>query len=142
MKKYLILLPVLVFIGCFNNTPKTAGNNQNSANDSIAKIDSINTIYLKDMNTYKEKMADTLILIDKKIDEFKAKLEQGGKQAKAEYKKDISDLQQRGKELKKKLDEYSEKGKDKWEKFKKDFDRDMDTLSRQFKDLTSDKTKS
>ena len=135
------VLTVAAFISC-NNPSKTEGNQQNTGKDSITKIDSLTTNYTNDMNTYKEKMTDTLATIDRKIDEFKEKLKQEGKDAKADYKKTISDLDQRGKELKKKLDEYSDKGKDKWDEFKKDFNRDMDTLSRQLKDLTSAKTKS
>jgi hypothetical protein len=130
----------LEFTSC-NNSPETE-NSQTIAKDSIPKIDTTNTINTKDMDTYKEKMNDTLATIGQKIDEFNAKLKKEGKEAKEDYKKAIADLDQRGKELKKKLDEYSDKGKDKWEKFKKDFNNDMDTLSKQFKDLTSHKTKS
>jgi len=128
------------FISC--NNPSKTESNQNTGKDSIPKIDSLTTNYTNDMNTYKEKMTDTLATIDRKIDEFKEKIKQEGKDAKADYKKTVSDLDQRGKELKKKLDEYSDKGKDKWDEFKKDFNHDMDTLSRQLKDLKSTKTKS
>ncbi len=136
-----IIVVASVFTGC-NNNPKPE-NNQTTAKDSIPKIDTTNTINIKDMDTYKEKMNDTLASIDKKIDEYKAKLKKDGKEAKKEYKEAIADLDQRGQDLKKKLDEYSDKGKDKWEKFKKDFSSDMDSLSRHIKELISgDKAKS
>jgi hypothetical protein len=136
-----IILIASVFMSC-NNTPKTESN-QTIVKDTIPKIDTTNTINTTDMDTYKEKMNDTLATIDKKIDEFKAKLKKDGKEAKKEYKEAVADLEQKGKELKKKLDEYSDKGKDKWEKFKKDFSNDMDSLGKHIKELTSsDKTKS
>jgi hypothetical protein len=145
LRVFLTISAGMVLIGAVitscNPTPTTE-DNQTMAKDSIAKIDTTNTINTKDMDTYKEKMNDTLASIDRKIDEYKVKLKKDGKELKEDYKKAMADLDQRGKELKKKLDEYSDKGKDKWEEFKKGFNRDMDTLSKQFKNLTSsDKTK-
>ncbi len=134
-----MVLAGTILSGC--NNPSKSESNASYGKDTIPKIDSLT--YTNDMNTYKERMNDTLATIDKKMDDFKAKMKHEGNEAKADYKKAIADLDEQRKELKKKLDEYSDKGKDKWEDFKKGFNNDMDTLSKKFKDLTSsDKSKS
>jgi len=58
------------------------------------------------------------------------------KEAAADYKIKVDELEQKNSDLKKQMDDYKAEGKEKWEKFKTEFGHDMDELGNAFKDFT------
>jgi hypothetical protein len=125
-----------ILICCNNSAPKTESI-ENTPNDTIRKVDT--TGYVKDMDSYKKSMSDTMSAFDKRIADYKSKIDQEGKKVKVDYKKEIANLDTEKKDLQIKLDNYQAKGKVEWDKFKVDFSRDVDTLGKQIKQLTSSK---
>ena len=92
---------------------------------------------MKDIETYRKEINDTIDANIKSIADFKIKIQHDKKHAKAYYDEKIEALEKGNLEMKKKIVEYNAEGKEKWEVFKKDFSHGMDTLAKAFKDLVS-----
>ena len=120
-----------------NDTSQNTETVQNNINDSTKIKDSINTEYLKDMETYKKQTADRISANDSSIASFKERIKHEKKEAKVEYDQKIVELEQKNTDMKKKIDDYKAEGKEKWEIFKKEFGHGMDELGKAFKDLTA-----
>jgi len=75
------------------------------------------------------------------IAEFKAKMLKEKKEAKAQYKERINELEQKNNKLKDRIADYKEDGKEKWESFKNEFNHDMDEVGKALKDLGNDNKK-
>jgi DNA anti-recombination protein RmuC len=75
---------------------------------------------------------------NRKIDEFKTKVENGKKATREKYSAKISDLERRNKELQKRLDEFNDENGEKWTSFKREFNHDMDEIGNSLKDITED----
>ena len=90
---------------------------------------------MKDMDSYKKQITDTIDANIKSIADFKVKIQHDKKHAKAFYDEKIEALEKGNTAMKKKMDEYKAEGKEKWEEFKKEFSNGMDTLGKAFKDL-------
>ncbi len=125
----LFLLSILISCNNGSQKPEIA---QNNITDTIKQPD---TTYLKDMETFKRRTADTIEANRKTIDEIKGKIKTASSDVRAEYEKTVDALEKKNKELQRKLDEYKAEGKEKWEKFKTDFSKDLDTLGKQIKDF-------
>jgi len=92
--------------------------------------------YLTDIDSYRKNMDDKITANKRSIADLKARIKDQKREAAADYKTKINDLEQKNNDMKKRIDEYTIEGKEKWEKFKTEFDRDMDELGKSLKDLT------
>ena len=108
------------------------------ANNDLEKA---NEEYTADMAGYKKDIADKITANDLIIKEFNERVSKEKKEAKADYKKKIDELEHKNTDMKKKLDEYKSDGKENWEKFKTEFNHDMEELGKSFKDFTVKNTK-
>jgi hypothetical protein len=99
-------------------------------------LDAVNDAYLTDIETYRKGAFDKIVANDLAIKEFRARIEAQKRDAKANYVKKITELEQKNTDLKKKMDDYKASNKEKWDIFKAEFSHDMDALGQAFKDLT------
>ena len=99
-------------------------------------LDKANETYLADVATYRIETADKINANNQSIIEFNERIEHEKKDAKADYKKKISELETKNSDMKKRLEEYKVDSKENWEIFKTEFNYDMDELGKAFKDLT------
>jgi len=146
MKKSILLLTasaliVGAFLASCNTSSEKVENAQNNVKEANKDLDKANEEYLKDVENYRKETADKVMSNDQIIAELKAKLKHEKKEAKAEYKKKVDELEQKNSEMKKKMDDYKVEGKEKWEMFKRDFNKGMDDIGNALKDLTSNNAK-
>jgi hypothetical protein len=141
MKNLILTLFVLSFVtgslimSCTTPAEKVekAQTKVDKANDALDKV---NDAYLADIETYRKGTFEKIVANDLAIKEFRARIDAQKSDAKANYTKKITELEQKNTDLKKKMDDYKASNKEKWELFKTEFSRDMDALGQAFKDLT------
>jgi chromosome segregation ATPase len=97
--------------------------------------------YLTDIDSYRKEMDDKITANRRSIADLKSRIKDKDREAAANYKTQINDLEQKNNDLKKRMDEYTAEGKEKWDTFKNEFNHDMDELDRSLKDLTTKNTK-
>lgn len=110
-------------------------NAQINLNQAQADFNKAQDDHLIDVENYKKETAAKIAANDKSIAEFKSRIENEKNDARIEYQKKITALEQKNSDSKKKLDEYKVEGKEQWESFKAEFSRDMEELGNAFKDL-------
>lgn len=142
MRNIIILLAAIglvtsVSVLSCNDSEQNTQTLQTATNDSTKIKDSTNTEYMKDIESYRKQIEDTIDSNIKSIADFKVKIQHDKKNVKAFYDKKIDSLEKGNKEMKRKIAEYKAEGKDKWEIFKKDFSHGMDELGSAFKELTT-----
>ena len=89
---------------------------------------------------FKVESQKTINSNERDIIELKAKIASSKAQNKAEYEKQIAELEQKNMNLKKRLFDYSPADESNWESFKSEFNRDMNVLGNALKDLTTKNT--
>lgn len=135
-----VLLTSAIIISCSTPAEKVV-NAQNNVTEANKNLDKANGEYLADIKKYRKETADKIAVNEKNLAEFKARIEHEKKDAKADYKKKIAELEQKNSDMKKKIDDYQLEGKEKWEIFKTEFSHSMDELGKSFKDITTSKPK-
>lgn len=131
----IILMVGAIAISC--NTPsEKVAIAKSDVEKAIDTLDKANEEYVSDIERYRKETADKVDANQKSIAEFNARIENDKKEAKADYKKKIAELEEKNSDMKKKMDDYKANGKDNWEKFKAEFNHDMDEIGKSFKDLT------
>lgn len=118
---------------------RTAAQRVEKAEDNVVEakkdLEKVQEAYLADIENYRRETAVKIAANEERIAALNAKTESERKEARAEYKKKVTTLEQRNTNMKKKLDNYKAEGKDKWERFKTDFNREMDDLGNAFKNM-------
>ncbi|MBA3704367.1 MAG: peptidase M23, partial [Bacteroidetes bacterium] len=124
-----------VFTSC-SSPEKKVENAETGVLEANQDLDQANAEYLADVETYRKETAEKIAANNQSIAEFNARIENEKKEAKADYKKKIAELEQKNTDMQKRMDDYKVDGKDKWETFKAEFSHDMDQLGDAFKGLT------
>ncbi len=135
-----VLLTSAIIISCSTPAERVV-NAQNNVTEANKNLEKANGEYLADIKNYRKETADKIAVNEKNLAEFKARIEHEKKDAKADYKKKIAELEQKNSDMKKKIDDYQVEGKEKWEIFKTEFSHSMDELGKSFKDITTSKPK-
>ncbi len=131
----LLFLSVIFLAGC--NTPaQKVENAENKVADANEDLDRANEEYVKEIAQYRAETNERILANDKSAAEFKKRIENDKKDAKADYNKRIAELEQKNSDMRRKMDDYKADTKENWEKFKTEFNHDMDELGTAFKDLT------
>jgi hypothetical protein len=141
MKQLILILAVFSYvivsltISCTTPAEKVekAQAKVDKANDALDKV---NDAYLTDIETYRKGSFEKIVANDLAIKAFRARIESQKNDAKANYIRKITELEQKNTDLKKKMDDYKASNKEKWEIFKAEFSHDMEALGQAFKDLT------
>jgi hypothetical protein len=87
------------------------------------------------VDKFKEELNARIIEFEHEIAALKIEIANGTNATKAEFKKQIADLEQRNLILKNKLENFREKESTKWHAFKKEMNRNADDLGKAIKDL-------
>jgi len=131
MKKLILLLAITIaMFSC------------NASSDEEVKKDIDKTVELKtegfekDMELFKKTMAENIAANERNIEAFKEKINNQKKETKAEYEKNITDLEAKNAEMKKRIAEFNAENESSWVSFKEEFGSDMDQLGKAFKDFT------
>lgn len=141
MKKSILTLTASVFIaGAILTSCNASAEKAENTENKVAETIKVNEEYIMDIENYRVATAGKIEANNQNIAEFKARIEQQKKEARADYKKKVAELEQKNTDMKKKMDDYKADGKEKWETFKAEFNLEMDVLSESFKDLTAKKS--
>jgi hypothetical protein len=108
---------------------------QNNLKQAGTELIKANEEYLEDIAQYRKETADKIAANGKSIADFKLRIANEKKSAKADYTKKIAELEQKNTDSKKKMDDYKAEGLASWKKFKSEFGHDMDALGKAFKDF-------
>jgi preprotein translocase subunit SecF len=143
-KSILTLTSAALFCGLVLTNCNTPTEKVDNAEEVVidANIDANNALekanqeYLKDMENFRIETAEKFASNDKSVIDFNTRIVNEKKEAKANYQKQITDLEQKSSDMKKRIDDYKAEGKEKWNIFKTEFNHDMDELGLAFKDLT------
>ncbi len=144
-KSILILAGVVLTTGALLmscNTP--AEKVQNAKEDVTAAkvaLDKAQQEYMEDLTNYRKATAEKIAENEKIAADFRVKIVNTKKDAKAAYEAELAELEKKNTELKNKIDSYQSNNKDSWQAFKAEFNRDLDALGVAFKNLTVENTK-
>lgn len=131
-------MTVLIATGC--NTPsekiEKATEKVDEANKDLEKA---NAEFDADIANFKKQEADKIAANEQSIADFKARIANEKKDAKAKYLKEIADLEQKNSDMKKQLDMYKAESKENWATFKTKFSNDMDELGQALKNFVTPK---
>lgn len=140
-KSYLINKTILIIflfavVSCQSSTSKKLKDAKADVIEADENIKVAQDDYLDDMDNFKKETKTQISENQKSINEFKAPIAEGKKEAKADYDDKVNALEQKNSDMKRRMDEYKLEGKDHWNSFKKEFNHDMDELGKALKDLT------
>ncbi|OFY24935.1 MAG: hypothetical protein A2W98_03920 [Bacteroidetes bacterium GWF2_33_38] len=142
MKKTIFTLAIATLMsGTMLMSCQTSSEKVDSAEGDLIEaskaLKDANEEYLKDVEDYKKIIAEKTEANERSIAEFKARIAKDKKDAKLDYKIEISDLEQKNGDLKKKMQDYKSAGKEQWDAFKIEFNNDMEALNKVINDAMS-----
>jgi len=144
MKKS-ILIPVVMIFTAFSvftscDSPATKVETAESdVAEAEADLVKAKEDYLLDVENFRIQTADQIAVNNENIANYNALLVEEKKETKADYKKKISELEMKNRDLKMKMDTYNVESQSQWETFKQDFNKEMDKLKAGIRDLTNKK---
>jgi phosphoenolpyruvate-protein kinase (PTS system EI component) len=115
------------FIGCNSPSQKVE---QADANVAEAKKDLVQAQneYAVELSNFKQETDKTISANEKKIYDIRIRMEKDKMSAKEEYKRLISELEQKNSALKQRMDSYQDESQVQWDLFKTEFNKDMNDL--------------
>ncbi|HXD92746.1 MAG TPA: hypothetical protein VNX01_05995 [Bacteroidia bacterium] len=146
MKNKILKTAVLTFIvgasliSCETSAEKVAKAEIN-LNQANKDLDEAQEEYVADIESYRKETDEKITTNEKSMAEFEARIANEKKEAKDDYNKKITALQQKNIDMKKRMDDYKADGKENWELFKADFTKGMDEIGESLRDLTSEHSK-
>jgi F0F1-type ATP synthase membrane subunit b/b' len=141
MKKSILTLVIATFVvgamltSCSTPAQKVA-DAQEDVTEAKEDLAEAKDEYLEDVENYRKETSYRIDANNQSIAEFRARIANEKKVAKADYEEKVLKLEQKNTDIKKRLDDYKVEGKDNWQTFKLEFNRDMDELGKALKDLT------
>jgi chromosome segregation ATPase len=142
MKKSILLLAILsavsgsILITQCTSTSEKVADAQAEVNEAHQELNDANEEYLADVEKYRKETAAEIAANNESIAAFNKRIETKKNEAKAVYKNQIIQLEQKNTDMQKRLDDYKADGKDNWKAFKKEFSHDMSELGQAFRGLT------
>jgi hypothetical protein len=137
MKHQLIIAlfaAAIAFASC-NTSADKVENAQKDVANANEKLDEAQEEYLNDMAQYKVETQRKIEANNQRIAEFNARVDSEKKEARADYKAKVAELEKRNTDMKMQLADYKADGKENWEKFKYEFNQSMENLEQGFRDL-------
>ncbi len=128
------IISVMLLSSC-SSPEKKVENAQENVNEANADLDKANQEYLADIETYKKVTAEQIEQNEKELADFRLKIRDEKKQAKADYDQKLAALEEKNNSMKQRMADFKESGKDNWNSFKSEFSHDMDEFGKAFKDL-------
>ena len=99
----------------------------------VAQQDSI-----ADYQNFKTESDARFLKNEKVLADWKEKVSKSDVNRRAEYQKNLADLNQKNADLKKRMVDYKQNGETKWSSFKSEFNNDMDDFGKELNDFTID----
>ena len=130
-----------ILIGGCSTPAEKVENAQNDVTEANLDLEKAQKAYEDDIANYRAETDNKILANNKSIAEFNTRIELEKKEAQADYRKKIIELEQKNSDMKKKLDDYKMTGKENWETFKTEFSHDMDELGKAFSGFTTNKIK-
>ncbi len=126
----------MVLTNCSTPTEKVEKAEANVA-EANKDLDKAQEEYLTDIDNCRKATDEKIAANNQSIADFKTRIANEKKEAKADYNAKIAALEQKNSDMKKKMDDYKADGKENWELFKADFNKGMDDIGQSLKDLTT-----
>ncbi len=126
----------MILTNCSTPTEKVEKAEANVA-EANKDLDKAQDEYLTDIDNCRKASDEKIAANNQSIADFKTRIANEKKDAKADYNTKIADLEQKNSDMKKKMDDYKADGKENWELFKADFNKGMDDIGQSLKDLTT-----
>lgn len=104
-------------------------------------LDQAEKDYTEEYERFKAQSNDQITANEQLIADLKGYSKTKKKEAKVDYEKVVSGLEEKNKTMKERVENYNEKGNDKWESFKSEFKHDMDQLGESIRDLGKNNVK-
>lgn len=136
-----ISITTLAFLVSCKSPAEKVEKAEEEVTEANQNLEKANEEYLNDVEAYRLQTADKIADNEKNIIEFNARIEAKKKDANADYKKKVAELDKKNNDMKKKMADYKASGKENWENFKTEFNHDMDALGQAFKDLSVNNVK-
>ena len=141
MKNSILALAACTFIvGSFltscTSPAEKVENAQTNVEDAKKDLSLANQEYLAEIENYRKEESGKILLNEQSIADFKVRVAKEKKEVKADYEKQIAELEQKNSDMKKRLDEYKAESKEQWATFKTEFGAEMNNLGKAFKDFT------
>lgn len=136
-----ISITTLAFLVSCKSPAEKVEKAEEEVTEANQNLEKANEEYLNDVEAYRLQTADKIAANEKDIIEFNARIEAKKKDANADYKKKVAELDKKNNDMKKKMADYKASGKENWENFKAEFNHDMDALGQAFKDLSVNNVK-
>jgi phosphoenolpyruvate-protein kinase (PTS system EI component) len=121
-------LGIVMFISSCTTSSEKVKNAQEDVSDAKEVLQQAQEDYAIDLETYRIETTNKIEANRKSIIALRARIENEKKEAKAEYTKQIADLEQKNSDMKKRIIEYKADSKESWQSFKTEFKKDMDDL--------------
>ncbi len=97
----------------------------------VAQRDSV-----ADYQNFKTESDARFLKNEKVLADWKEKVSKSDVNRRAEYQKNLADLNQKNADLKKRMVDYKQNGETKWSSFKSEFNNDMDDFGKELDDFT------
>lgn len=138
MKKTWVVIPALVagsfLMSCTQKQKvENAENNLVQANEELNKAKGD---YVTEVENYRKETIERIRANERNAIEFKKRIENDKKDARADYNEKIAVLEIKNRDLRRKMNDYRATSKENWSSFKTEFNHDMDELGKAFNDLT------
>lgn len=149
MKKTIFTLAIATFmLGIVLTSCQSSENKVENAQDNLQeaqkKLDNANQALnqaVKDsIQQFKQESQAIIVLNDKKIAEFKAKISKQKKENRDQYEKTLAELERKNAAMKQKLSNYKDEELNAWQSFKREVNYDMKELGDAIKDLGKNNT--
>lgn len=137
----LAILSSSVIISCSEPTEKKVEEAKENVVNANEELDAARADYQEDSEHYKQETAARIEANNKLIADIRVSAETAKKEMKADYQKQVNELEEKNEKLKVKMNEFKYESKAQWEQFKTEFNRDMDELGTALKNLTVDNKK-
>lgn len=135
-----LMMGAILISGCSTPAEKVE-NAEKDVTQANIDLEKANRAYEEDIANYRAETDNKITANNKSIAEFNARIELEKKEAQADYRKKIIQLEQKNSDMKKKMDDYKMTGKANWETFKTEFSHDMDELGKAFSGFTKNNDK-
>lgn len=125
------------FIGCEKTSKQKVENAKENLESAQQELNNAKTGYLAEWEIFKTEAAQKIEGNEKNIAVFKEKMKEGSSTANKKFAKEVTDLEQKNRDLMKKLAEY-DGGQSQWVEFKADFQAELDEIGKKIEGLFRD----
>jgi hypothetical protein len=125
--------------GCYMDRDKKADYAKETGNQANQDLKDEQNNFEKEWQEFKSNAELKISANETRIGEIKVELKTSSGEYKADYEKEVGELEQENADLKEKIREYKYESKEKWEGFKQGFNHDMNSIRTALSDMFAKK---